>query len=105
LSRQKICATIANIMKKEIHPEYYPNAKVTCACGNVFYVGSTKKEIQVEICYACHPFYTGKEKLVDTAGRVEKFKAKKEKAAKAQVRSKSQKRAAKASKKTKKREE
>ncbi len=89
-------------MKKEIHPEYYPNAKVTCACGNVFYVGSTKKEIAVEICYACHPFYTGKEKLIDTAGRVEKFKAKREKASKTTTRSKTEKRTAKAAKKTKK---
>ena len=89
-------------MKKDIHPEYFPNAKVTCACGNVFYVGSTKKEIAVEICYACHPFYTGKEKLIDTAGRVEKFKAKREKAAKATTRSKTEKRAVKAVKKAKK---
>jgi len=69
-------------MKKDIHPEYFPSAKVRCACGNVFTVGSTKPEIQIEICSACHPFYTGKEKLIDTAGRVEKFKARKEKAIK-----------------------
>jgi len=62
-------------MKKDIHPAYYTNAKVTCACGNTFTIGSTKPEIHVEICYNCHPFYTGKEKLIDTAGRVEKFKA------------------------------
>lgn len=62
-------------MKKDIHPQYYPKAKVHCACGNVFTVGSTKPEIQIEICSQCHPFYTGKEKLIDTAGRVEKFKA------------------------------
>ncbi len=85
-------------MKKDIHPTYYPDAKVTCACGNVFYVGSTKKEIAVEICYACHPFYTGKEKLIDTAGRVEKFKAKREKASKTATRSKTEKRATKAAK-------
>jgi large subunit ribosomal protein L31 len=60
-------------MKKDIHPEYYPEAKVECACGNRFTVGSTVKEIQVELCSACHPFYTGKQKLVDTARRVEKF--------------------------------
>lgn len=89
-------------MKKETHPEYFPSAKVTCACGNTFTVGSTQKEIQVEICYACHPFYTGKEKLIDTAGRVEKFKAKREKAAKTTTRKKSEKRAAKSTKKTKK---
>ena len=60
-------------MKKDIHPEYYPKAKVTCACGNSFVVGSTLPEIHVEICSVCHPFYTGKQKLVDTARRVEKF--------------------------------
>lgn len=61
-------------MKKNIHPAYYPKAKVKCACGKVFEVGSTKPELNVEICSQCHPFYTGKEKLVDTAGRVERFK-------------------------------
>jgi len=61
-------------MRKEIHPTYYPNAKVTCACGNTFTVGSTQPEIRVEICSMCHPFYTGKQKLVDTARRVDKFK-------------------------------
>jgi len=60
-------------MKKDIHPKYYPEAKVSCACGNVFAVGSTLSEIKVEICSACHPFFTGKQKLVDTARRVEKF--------------------------------
>jgi len=67
-------------MKKDIHPKYYPHAQVRCACGNTFTIGSTKPEIQVEICYACHPFYTGKNILIDTAGRVEKFKARREKA-------------------------
>lgn len=86
-------------MKKDIHPEYYPKAKVTCACGNVFYVGSTKKELAVEICYACHPFYTGKDKLIDTAGRVERFKARKEKAAKVPSRTKREKKAVKKTKK------
>lgn len=62
-------------MKKDIHPQYYPKAKVTCACGATFTVGSTKPEIKVEICSACHPFYTGKGKLVDIAGRAERFKA------------------------------
>jgi large subunit ribosomal protein L31 len=62
-------------MKKDIHPKYYSDAKVICACGNAFTIGSTKPEIKVEICYACHPFYTGKGKLVDIAGRVERFKA------------------------------
>lgn len=67
-------------MKKEIHPTYHPKAKVTCACGNTFTTGSTIPEIKVEICGACHPFFTGKEKVLDTAGRVEKFKARAEKA-------------------------
>jgi large subunit ribosomal protein L31 len=63
-------------MKKDIHPKYYPKAKVSCACGNSFETGSTMPEIKTELCSACHPFYTGKQKLVDTARRVEKFKAK-----------------------------
>jgi len=62
-------------MKKDIHPKYYPKARVTCACGNSFTVGSTKELVDVEICSQCHPFYTGKEKIVDTMGRVERFKA------------------------------
>lgn len=61
-------------MKKDFHPTYFNEARVTCVCGNTFTVGSTLKEIKVEICSACHPFYTGKQKLVDTARRVEKFK-------------------------------
>ncbi len=61
-------------MKRDIHPKYYPNAKVNCACGAVFEVGATKDAIETEVCYKCHPFYTGKEKIIDTAGRVEKFK-------------------------------
>lgn len=61
-------------MKKDIHPPYYHDAKVICACGNTFTTGSTVKEIHVEICSACHPFFTGKSKVVDTAGRVERFK-------------------------------
>ncbi len=61
-------------MKKDIHPKYYPKARSTCACGNSFTIGSTKEFIDVEICSKCHPFYTGKEKLIDTLGRVERFK-------------------------------
>ncbi|MDD5433537.1 MAG: 50S ribosomal protein L31 [Candidatus Pacebacteria bacterium] len=61
-------------MKEKIHPKYYPNAKVNCACGANFEIGSTKDIIETEVCYKCHPFYTGKEKIIDTAGRVEKFK-------------------------------
>ncbi len=62
-------------MKREIHPKWYPNAKVVCACGNTFTTGSTKEEIKVEVCSACHPFFTGQQKFVDTLGRVEKFQA------------------------------
>ena len=63
-------------MKNNIHPKYYSDCKVTCVCGNTFLTGSTEPEIKVELCSACHPFYTGKQKLVDTARRVEKFEAK-----------------------------
>ena len=63
-------------MKKDIHPKYHKKAKVSCACGNEFTTGSTVEKIKVEICHLCHPFYTGKQKLVDTARRVEKFTAK-----------------------------
>ena len=62
-------------MKPDIHPEYQL-ATVTCSCGNTFETRSTKPELHVEICSACHPFYTGKQKLMDTAGRVERFKRK-----------------------------
>lgn len=62
-------------MKLNIHPMWYPEAKVSCgSCGNTFVVGATVPEIHVEVCYNCHPFYTGKMKYVDTAGRVEAFK-------------------------------
>lgn len=61
-------------MKKEIHPKYDLKTKATCACGAVYEVGSTMPEIRMEICSQCHPFYTGNEKIMDTAGRVERFK-------------------------------
>lgn len=61
-------------MKKDIHPTYFNKAKVKCACGNEFEVGSVMEKIEVEICGACHPFYTGEEKIIDTGGRVERFK-------------------------------
>ena len=61
---------------KTIHPKWHPKAKVACACGHTFITGSTKPEIQVEICAACHPFFTGEMRFVDTQGRVEKFQAK-----------------------------
>ncbi len=67
-------------MKVETHPTYYPKAKIVCACGNEITVGSTVEEIHVELCSKCHPFYTGKQNLVDTGGRIERF-AEKTKAA------------------------
>jgi large subunit ribosomal protein L31 len=63
-------------MKKDTHPKWYPNAKISCACGHEFTAGATVPEIKVEICSQCHPFYTGQERLVDTAGQVEKFEKK-----------------------------
>lgn len=63
-------------MKKDIHPTYYSKASVHCACGNSFVVGSTKEFIETEICAKCHPFYTKKEKVLDTLGRVQKFREK-----------------------------
>ena len=61
-------------MKADIHPTYYSNAIATCACGATYTVGSTNEKIEVEICATCHPFYTGLEKVLDTTGRVDKFK-------------------------------
>lgn len=61
-------------MKKEIHPKYYPNIKISCACGAEYESGGTVENLKTELCSACHPFYTGKQKIVDTARRVEKFK-------------------------------
>jgi large subunit ribosomal protein L31 len=66
-------------MKEKIHPQYFPQAKVVCSCGNTFTTGSTKKEIHVELCSKCHPFYTGAQRMVDTAGRVERFRRRYEK--------------------------
>lgn len=63
-------------MKKDTHPKWYPKAKVTCSCGNTFTLGATLPEIRTELCSACHPFFTGQEKLVDTEKRVEKFEQK-----------------------------
>lgn len=65
-------------MKSNIHPQWFPEAKVTCACGNTFTTGSTLPEIRVEICYKCHPFFTGAQKYVDTLGQVERFQKKTE---------------------------
>ena len=71
-------------MKQGIHPKYYPNAKVTCACGSVFTTGSTLETLQTEVCSQCHPFYTGKQKLLDATGTVDKFKKRAAAAAKKQ---------------------
>jgi large subunit ribosomal protein L31 len=68
-------------MKKGIHPEYYTDAKIICSCGAILITGSTQKEMHVEICSACHPFYTGKKKVLDSTGRVDRFKKLAEKAA------------------------
>jgi large subunit ribosomal protein L31 len=61
-------------MKEKIHPQFYSDAQVICACGNSFITGSTKKVLKVEMCSKCHPFFTGEHKMLDTAGRVERFK-------------------------------
>ena len=60
-------------MKPDIHPKYYPNAKVICACGNSWTTGATQEEIRTDVCSACHPFFTGEQRIVDTAGQVERF--------------------------------
>ncbi len=70
-------------MKEKIHPQYFPDAKIICACGNIMTVGSTRKEIRVELCSKCHPFLTGERRVMDTAGRVERFKRRYEKMEKA----------------------
>jgi large subunit ribosomal protein L31 len=61
-------------MKEKIHPKYYDDAKVVCACGNTFTTGGTRKEMRVEVCSQCHPFFTGERKMMDITGRVERFK-------------------------------
>lgn len=68
-------------MKQDIHPKYFDKATATCGCGKVYTLGMTIEKIGVDICANCHPFYTGKEKLIDTAGKVEKFKERRTKAA------------------------
>jgi large subunit ribosomal protein L31 len=60
-------------VKPDIHPKWYPEAKVTCACGNTFTVGATVPAIETEVCYNCHPFFTGEQRIVDTAGQVDRF--------------------------------
>ncbi|PIR98204.1 MAG: 50S ribosomal protein L31 [Candidatus Colwellbacteria bacterium CG10_big_fil_rev_8_21_14_0_10_42_22] len=78
-------------MKKDTHPTYYKNSKTLCSCGKTHEIGSTREKMEVEICSNCHPFFTGQERLVDTAGRVEKFKARRAKAelTKASIKSRS----------------
>ncbi len=63
-------------MKDGLHPTYYADAVVTCVCGNTFTTGSTQKEVRVDICSNCHPFFTGKQKLIDTEGRIDRFRKK-----------------------------
>jgi large subunit ribosomal protein L31 len=65
-----------DFMKAEIHPKYFSDAVVTCVCGNTFKTGSTQKEVRVDICSSCHPFFTGKQKLMDTEGRIDRFRKK-----------------------------
>ncbi|MBI3620138.1 50S ribosomal protein L31 [Candidatus Roizmanbacteria bacterium] len=69
-------------MKTKIHPSYFPEARVTCSCGNTFITGSTKQSITVEVCHKCHPFYTGEHRFLDTKGRVDTFQKKQETAKK-----------------------
>lgn len=71
-------------MKKSIHPTYYPKARIVCSCGNILTVGGTVQEMHIEVCSACHPFFTGKKKIIDTAGKVDRFKAREEKSRKLQ---------------------
>ncbi len=90
-------------MKKDIHPEYHSDAKITCSCGAVFPVGSTKAELSIETCSQCHPFFTGKQKIVDSTGRVDRFKKLADKSAEAKtarkgVRSRAEKQAERAQK-------
>jgi len=61
-------------MKEKIHPTYYSDAKVVCSCGNSFTTGATKELLKVEVCSKCHPFFTGEQRIVDTAGRIERFR-------------------------------
>jgi large subunit ribosomal protein L31 len=68
-------------MKKDIHPKYYKDAKIICACGSVLKTGSTQEEMRIEVCSQCHPFFTGKKKVMDTLGRVERFRKLTEKSA------------------------
>jgi large subunit ribosomal protein L31 len=82
LTAKRAHATISakfSAMKKAIHPTYHAQATIKCACGNEVKIGSTVEKLSIELCSLCHPFYTGKQKIVDTARRVEKFKARQDK--------------------------
>lgn len=89
-------------MKQGIHPNYNPDATVSCACGNSFTVGSTQSSLRVELCNICHPFYTGKQNFVDTARRIEKFQEKAAKNSSAPARNKADKEAARKAKRAEK---
>ena len=71
-----LCITKETMPKVSIHPTYYPEAKITCSCGAAYTIGSTKDSLKVDICKECHPFYTGNQKFIDTAGRVDRFREK-----------------------------
>lgn len=77
-------SAIIETMKVDIHPQYFLDTHVTCSCGNTFVTGSTKQEIRVEVCFKCHPLYTGEKRFVDTMGQVGKFQKKQERAEKIQ---------------------
>jgi len=88
-------------MKSGIHPKYYDDCQVTCICGNAFTTGATVPEIKVEICSACHPYYTGQAKYIDSEGRIERFERKRKKAAASKAKLQSKKDAGRKSKKKK----
>lgn len=90
-------------MKNDIHPTYHPSATISCACGTTYTIGSTKESINIELCSQCHPFYTGKQKIVDTARRVEKFEARvQQKSGALDYKAKAEKKLARAAKKAEK---
>jgi len=74
MTGERSAFTTAEAMKEKIHPKYFTDATVICSCGNKFTTGSTKKDLRVEVCSNCHPFFTGERRMMDTAGRVERFK-------------------------------
>jgi len=82
-------------MKPKIHPKYYPNAKVICSCGNTWTTGATVPEIHTDVCSACHPFFTGEQRIVDTAGQVDRFMRRLEKKSKLQAEAKASKKGSK----------